>query len=290
MQTKIAVLLTCHNRRQTTLSCLEALFKNSIPEGGSFQVYLVDDGSKDGTSESVRTLFPSVHVINGDGNLYWNGGMRVAFAQAMNTGFDYYLWLNDDTLLYPNALTQLLKVAEEVTSTERKPVVVVGSTHAQEGGHVNYGGVALNGGWWKASIVVPGDKPVPCDTLTGNCVLISKGVVQQTGNLDSAYIHTMGDIDYGFRVIAAGFPLVVMPGFAGTCQSNPIANTYEDDTLPLRVRWSKISHIKGRPFRPWLVFHWRHFGWLGLIYWAATYAKVIITWLRSRVRTCMEIF
>ena len=62
-------------------------------------VYLVDDGSTDGTSEAVKKNFPQVNIIKGDGTLFWNGGMRVAFSKAMESEHDYYLWLNDDTIL-----------------------------------------------------------------------------------------------------------------------------------------------------------------------------------------------
>ena len=40
--------------------------------------------------------------------------MRVAFAEAMRSGFDYYLWLNDDTGLYPKALYTLLEASEKL--------------------------------------------------------------------------------------------------------------------------------------------------------------------------------
>ena len=44
---QIAVLITCHNRKEKTLHCLQNLYKQSI----TCDVYLVDDGSIDGSSE-----------------------------------------------------------------------------------------------------------------------------------------------------------------------------------------------------------------------------------------------
>lgn len=286
---KISVLITSHNRRDKTLRCLNALFASHFPEAAMLEVFLVDDGSSDGTAGAIRNAYRHVRILQGDGSLYWTGGMHKAFAAAMVHNFDYYLWLNDDTYLYPQAIATLLKVAEDIHSEENKAAVVVGSTQAEENGQVNHGGIIVDGSWWTTSLVVPGDKPIPCDTLNGNCVLISKGVVHQVGNLDSTFIHTMGDIDYGFRVRAIGFPLVVMPGFAGICHSNAIAGTYEDTALPLRERLSKIVDIKGRPPRPWFIFLWRHFGWLGLFYWTGTYAKVFLTWLREYVRRRIQL-
>lgn len=79
----IAVLLTCHNRREKTLSCLQSLFGATMPEGYKTEVFLVDDGSTDGTGEAVEKCFPQVTVIQGDGNLYWNKGMNLAWKNAV---------------------------------------------------------------------------------------------------------------------------------------------------------------------------------------------------------------
>ncbi len=54
------------------------------PEAGlELSVYLVDDGSSDGTGDAVRQAYPSVSVIRGDGTLFWNRGMRKAWEDAL---------------------------------------------------------------------------------------------------------------------------------------------------------------------------------------------------------------
>ncbi len=71
-------------------------------------MYLVDDGSGDGTTPAVHAEFPEVRVIAGTGHLYWSGGMRVAQQAAVLSDPDYLLWLNDDVELEPEALATLL--------------------------------------------------------------------------------------------------------------------------------------------------------------------------------------
>ncbi len=73
-RTKIAALLTCFNRKQKTLVCLEALFNQVLPADVDISAYLVDDASTDGTSDVVRQTYPQVKIFSGDGNLFWNGG------------------------------------------------------------------------------------------------------------------------------------------------------------------------------------------------------------------------
>ena len=72
----IAVLMTVYNRREKTLKCLRNLFNQRIPTDFSLDVYLTNDGCKDGTPEALRSEFPQVRIIEGDGSLFWNRGMH----------------------------------------------------------------------------------------------------------------------------------------------------------------------------------------------------------------------
>jgi GT2 family glycosyltransferase len=280
---KLAVLITCHNRRQTTMDCLRALFRCRLPDDARIHVLLVDDGSTDGTGDAVRAAYPLVEVLQGDGSLYWNGGMRKAFSAAMGGSFDCYLWLNDDTFLYPEALANLLVVAANADHTADTAAVVVGSTQAMAGGPPTHGGI----GKWRrlnSPLVTPQEVAVPCETMYGNCVLIPDRIARRVGNLDSAFVHSIGDVDYGLRVGKAGFPILVMPGYAGTCELNPFGGSLNDASLSLKVRFQKLLGPKGLPLKPWLIFLWRHYGILGLAYWVWTYAKLPVTWFLARLK------
>jgi GT2 family glycosyltransferase len=75
----IAVLLTCYNRKQKTLGCLRSLLGQPQGFNSRLTVYLLDDASTDGTANAIAEEFPQVRLLEGDGNYYWNGGMRAAF-------------------------------------------------------------------------------------------------------------------------------------------------------------------------------------------------------------------
>ena len=105
---RLAVILTVHNRRETTLRCLRDWEKCPVPEGWEVDIWLTDDGSTDGTAEAVAAEFPQVHIIAGDGTLFWCRGMLAAWEAADRAGeYDAFLWLNDDTYLYPEAFLRL---------------------------------------------------------------------------------------------------------------------------------------------------------------------------------------
>ena len=69
----IAVLMTCHNRKDKTLASIDSLFQQKMPADFRLEVYLVDDASTDGTAEAVTQKYPEVKVVEGNGSLFLNG-------------------------------------------------------------------------------------------------------------------------------------------------------------------------------------------------------------------------
>lgn len=109
IEANIAVLLTVHDRKNKTLRCLENLYKQVLPNYLRLDIYLTDDGCTDGTPEAIKRQFPKVHIIKGDGNLFWNRGMYRAWEEAAKQDYNFYLWLNDDSYLFDGALFTLVR-------------------------------------------------------------------------------------------------------------------------------------------------------------------------------------
>jgi len=275
---RIATLLTCHNRKETTLACLRALYAQESCQELHIQVYLVDDGCSDGTGDAVQSQYPKAKVLRGNGNLFWNGGMRLAWAEAFKGDYDYYLWLNDDTMLFPNAIRTLLDTSRVLRKQGGSEVIVSGSTRDPETDEHTYGGVvqpsSLNP--MKFVLVEPGNDPRLCNTIHGNCVLIPNEVAHQVGNLSPDFLHGMGDFDYGLRAKTFGISCWIAPGYIGTCSAHKISGSHLDSTVSMRERLKKMHQPGGLPsIREWLVFTRRHAGWL----WP-------VSWLRTCVRVC----
>ncbi|WP_298435373.1 glycosyltransferase [Geobacter sp.] len=277
----VVAVLTCYNRKTKTETCLASLYNAVELLAGRIhiRVFITDDGSSDGTNDMLRDRFPQVEVLRGNGGLFWNGGMRLAFGQALEGNYDFYLWLNDDTVLYPDSIECLLATHDELVATTGRSGIVVGTTRNDEG-KSSYGGQRRQEGSYAPRFirVEPTDKPQPCDTFNGNCVLISAEAAKRLGNLEAAFKHSMGDTDYGLRATKMGIPIWVMPGFVGLCTNdNVVQGTYLDRTLPLAKRWKKAMAPKGLPPHAWRVFCHRHTGPFWPLYWLWPYVKLVIT-------------
>ena len=262
----VAVLLTCFNRRETTLRCLRALYEQELPAGVVLRVALTDDGSSDGTGDAVRSEFPAATVLQGDGNQYWVGGTMMAWEAARPAAF--YLWLNDDVKLRPGALRTLL----EVQAASGDPATItVGATCDPDEGKTCTGGMERRG-WYDVRVMEPTDQPQMCDSINGNIVLIPRAAEERIGALDVAYTHFFADGDYGIRARQHGIPVLLAPGHLGECKLNPIANSSFDAKLPLRQRWRKMLGPKGyRPPRQWWAFVRTHAPRPKTAYWLAPY-------------------
>jgi len=104
----IYIVVLTYNHYEETYECLKSLFESNNKD---FKVVLVDNGSEDGTPEQVRRDFPTVGVIENGQNLGVPAGYNIGFLNALEAGAEYILMLNNDTILHPDMLDELLTVA-----------------------------------------------------------------------------------------------------------------------------------------------------------------------------------
>lgn len=281
---RIAVIISAYNRRERTLDCLRALRRQETPQGTSIDVFLTDDASSDGTGDAIRAAFPEVTVLNGTGSLFWGGGMRLAFGEAMKGDFDAYLWSNDDTELVPDCLARLVRLMVERRAQGESKLIVVGATHDPNTGVLTYSGAVHSSRYHplKFRPVVPGDVPLRCDTFNGNCVLISRDAAGVVGNISPGFTQGMGDFDYGLRAQQAGCSIWLASGFVGACARNPKTGSWEDPSLPARKRWQVVCGPKGLPPGEYMRYAVRHAGILWPVYWTMPYARLLISSVLKR--------
>jgi len=251
---KIAILITSHNRKDTTLTCLFALYKNKE----DFDVFLVDDGSTDGTSEAIKQNFPQVNIIKGTGNLFWNQGMRFAWETAVReTDYDYYIWLNDDTLIFNNTINELLQCDIEAKQKGGKQAIIVGSCKTSNKiAEFSYGGRNDNGS------LIPNGEIQECKYINGNLVLVPKNVYDVIGNLSNDYTHGIGDTDYGLRCIKNGFKCYVSKEYLAVCPRNGVPD-WCNPKVPLRKRINILNSPKGLNIREHIVYRKKfHQNWV----------------------------
>ncbi len=205
----VCIVIPVHNRKSYTQAILtqidEQLTLTKTPH--NLSTIVVDDGSTDGTRDVILEKFPHVHLLQGDGSLWWTGAMVKGMEYAVNVlSTDYIVWLNDDISLAETFIQNLLDLCN--SSQYRKTVV---------------GGIVRDKTYssWVVYGCVSGGKPVrdiesyvanlelKASVLAGNIVVIPRAVIDQVGLPDAIrFPHHGGDFEYIRLVKSKGFPAV----------------------------------------------------------------------------------
>lgn len=232
----IAVLLTCYNRKEKTINCLKSFYNaHTLSESKiNVDIYLVNDGSTDGTEFAVRENFSRVKIITGSGSLFWAGGMRLAWEVALNNEqvYDSFLLLNDDVILIENFLNDLITTHNYCIEHFNQSGIYVCSTRSLINSRITYGGTLITSKCvrLKSKRINPTNVPTPCSMANANILMVTLDVVKAIGILDPKYIHQFADYDYTLLATKQGIPLLVCPGFGGFCENNNTNNWFSSNS------------------------------------------------------------
>ena len=257
----IAVLLTCHNRKNKTIACLQSFYSAKKPSHFSVDVYLTDDGSTDDTSETIAEMFPSVNVIKGNGNLFWAGGMRLAWEIAMkNKSYDKYLLLNDDVVLRSDFFYRFQETDTYALKHFGKQGIYSGSTIDMKSNKITYGASRIKSFLFivKTYRIEPTDKPQKCDITNANILWVSKEAVETLGVFDARYTHGIADYDYSMKARKKNIPVLLTAGVCGECTHDHGKN-WRNNEYSLKERIAYLKSPKGLAYNEYLYYVSKHF-------------------------------
>lgn len=255
MNSRIAIMMTVFNSREKVHAFLENCYRQIDAMKGifhyEFEIYVVDDGSIDGTAEDIRDSFPQVHLIKGDGNQFWNQGMRQAWETAARQDYDFYIWTNVNTVIRDGALAAIMDNSQHLGNK-----AIIAGTAIDDEGNLSSGGRTRTNKVVEPESVIP----VPCFTFNGNFVLVPRYVHRILGNLDPHYHHALGDMDYGVRACKAGIARVVAPGILATYTPKMIVPQWRDSSYSLKERYKFFFSPKGHPPKEQFLYDMRSAG------------------------------
>lgn len=266
----VTVLLTCHNRKEKTKSCIESIYDEKY----AIQYIITDDGSSDGTEELLKQLQQkyNIIVIKGTGSLFWCGGMRksIAYAQEQVQKTNYYVFVNDDVRFAKGALERAISRSRKLNNS-----VIVGAT-CNEKGELTYGAIRYQTNSVRYHTVEITDNE-KCDTFNCNFVLLPEAIFGVAGNFDSYYQHAMADFDYGFHIQQLGYNIFSTEEYVGLCERNSVNGTWHDTSLSRGKRIRIKESEKGLPIREWYYFLKKNFGFRKAVWHSITpYVKILI--------------
>ena len=213
----IAVLIPVHNHIAYTKNCLQYLKEHAHSDSSiEYRTVVIDDGSSDGTATWIKTNFPEVELLYGDGNLWWSGGINVGATYALNhLNADYLILWNNDIIAgddYFEKLSNILKNNREKIFGSK--IYVAGEQNLvwSMGGIFNpYSGRRFMLGYFKPD-VNEYQKVTEPDWLTGMGTVVHKSVIDKIGYWDDQnFPQYHGDSDFTYRAKTNGFTIKVFP-------------------------------------------------------------------------------
>ncbi|HNR53185.1 MAG TPA: glycosyltransferase family 2 protein [Candidatus Dojkabacteria bacterium] len=198
---KVFVLIPTRNRKDLLIKCLDSLLKQSYSD---IEIVVIDDGSTDGTGDILKKK--KVTVLEGDGNLWWSGAMRmgVEYVLPKSKATDFVLIQNDDTYMEEDFLEKLVKQSQEnnriILGT---PVIDSVSRKLIHDSH------KIIHGSFRPVIIDSKEEIISADTLSGRGALIPIEVFHKIGNFSKIFPQYASDYDFFCRAKNHGFKLGV---------------------------------------------------------------------------------
>jgi N-acetylglucosaminyl-diphospho-decaprenol L-rhamnosyltransferase len=219
----ISVLIVSYNTAALVDACLRSLA--ATVRRSSYEVVVADNGSSDGSVQTVRQNWPGVTVLDMGANL--------GFARANNRALSassgrYVLLLNSDTEVHDGALDEL------VACLDTNPGVGVAAPHLLNSDLTDQGtarsfpsaAAAVFGrksvltrmfpsNPWSRRYLVgraqDGDTPFAVDWVSGACLMVRRSVIERVGALDEGFFMYWEDADWCRRIGNAGFRVFCVP-------------------------------------------------------------------------------
>lgn len=236
---KVEAVTPVHNRRELTLECIKSLLSVDL-KGIDLSIIVVDDGSTDGTADAIRSEFPDIEIISGDGSLWYTGGMNAGIKAALHNEPDYILGFNNDSIFDPKFLLNMLETADDIDRSvvgavlidweDRRSVFQVSPKW-----NVWWGGMRH---WRKQTIDTLPDLPWEVPIIVGNCLLVPTKAIKAAGLMDEKRLPQFGDAGFTPKMKRLGWKLVIDPRAKVYCKPNDVPVSF--GSLPVSKKFEAL--------------------------------------------------
>jgi GT2 family glycosyltransferase len=209
-------------------------------------IIVIDDGSTDGTYDWISNNYPDIHILKGDGNLWWSGSINMGCKYAIdNLNADFVLWWNNDILCSDDYFSQLCHI---LSSHEENYIIgskilrlhdkliwgMGGKFDPNTGKKFMYGERQPDSEYFA--------KPFNVDWFPGMGTCIHRCVFESIGYLDAeSFPQYHGDSDFTFRACKFGFNLMAFPQLI---IYNDVSNTGIHHGSSFKYLWASLTNIK----------------------------------------------
>lgn len=198
---KIGVVVLNYNSARDTLGCLASLRE---AEGGDRRVWVVDNGSTDGSASIVPPALAENEVwLPLGSNFGYAAGNNAGIRAALEWGAAYVLVLNPDVRVSPDFLPPLVRALEGAAQAGTACPLVLskdGATIQSLGGEASlWTGSCRRRLFGEPASLASSLAWLHVDFPHGACMLLKRQFLEEAGFLNEAYFLYYEDVELGLR-------------------------------------------------------------------------------------------
>jgi len=212
----ISFIIVNWNTRGLLLNCIASIYETI--RRLSFEIWLVDNGSSDGSVEAARERFPNIHILENRTNLGFAAANNLALSRMRGR---YAVLLNTDTILTEGAVSSLHAFME----AEPEAAIACGQLLNDDGSRQNSIAnfpslVSLISNETLLRLLFPRrfpskrqdhQGPIEIDSCIGACIMVRKEAIDRVGFLDERYFFFLEETDWAYRMKRAGWKNCFVP-------------------------------------------------------------------------------
>jgi N-acetylglucosaminyl-diphospho-decaprenol L-rhamnosyltransferase len=225
----LAVVIVSWNVRELLANCLRSLFDDLAQSKLEAMVWVVDNGSTDGSPEVVAQAFPAVHLVVSKENLGFAAGNNRALRgiSTLKSQIPRYVWLlNPDTEVQAGATAALISALESNPDAGVAGARLLYADGSLQQSAFHFPGLlqlafdlfplparlyetSLNGRY--PPRLYEGQAPFPVDHPLGAAMMVRAETIAQVGLLDEGFWMYCEEIDWCWRMRQAGWRALCVP-------------------------------------------------------------------------------
>jgi len=228
--TQVAIITLNWNRPQLTTDTVDSLLKIKT-SNFSYKIFITDNGSGDQSLAIFHQKYKNnqkVKIIATGSNLGYVSGNNFAIKKALDKNFDFILVCNNDILVKPDFVEELVKTAKNYPNAILGPKIYfakgyefhkdrytksqLGKVIWSVGGQVDWPNILGSNIAVDQVDIGQFDKiSTDLDFISGCCLFVPRKIFKKIGLFDSHYFMYLEDVDFCQRALRTGFQLVCQP-------------------------------------------------------------------------------
>lgn len=184
------------NGKEDTRECIDSLVQITYP---NYEIILVDNASTDGSTQYFRDHYEEIKIIENQENLGFAEGNNVGIREALKQKANYILLLNNDTIVDPSFLEDLIEVGESDDSIGILSPIIY---YYDDRNEIQYCGEKVN--WYNGKLTkinIASKEIIHSEIICGASMLIKKETIDKIGLLPTEYFMLWEDIDYSIKAL-----------------------------------------------------------------------------------------